>query len=1163
MKEYMSKDELQQKEEKKDGIFSDPLMQGEKQEEKKTDLEKAKQVFEEQDRRLKEKQKAEEYLKGQKEKEGSGKEEKIPEKKDNEKKLGSKIRQIKKNLPPPYRDAYPAAVIPQEPAVKIYESGDIQKLLDSRRSLGIGDSGEMDLVKRQVRILYERMSDMNEKVFTSEDIAGVLQLYKNAIDACRAYVEDPKKNKKSRRWQLVDSNLKRFTGEAEKLEKAKEMIEENVWADKQTSLSGLLSGVDGLSKLTQKTAPDANAKAVAGKRFHFKEDYINEKAERGDNRETIEKLRAKLDSVNQKNTAEISRLEIERNAEFDKVSRLKGRQEYTGPDGKTVAYKKKETPDEYKLRVNKKIVSYYDTKKARLRGKAENIQQKIRYYENSLLINTVDLEQVDNTLSEQLRRTMKQSLALMAETDRNRRVPVKVKRKYFAFFDAVDAYTGMEAKYTIHRGRQASYESGEALEEEAEAFVAMQKALSGLEKDLKKYLNKTDTAEGKVKLDVADRDLLAMIENYRGLFAGMSEGNLKVEEGAEIIKARGAFYNRDGEKVEAVSKKDEPLFAHEPAISDVVQGYLGDCYFVSALASMVSKDQSMIKDSMKDNGDGTVTVRFYRPSVNLMENEKKYVKRPIYINVPKQDLKGNAAKGALWVSVLEQAYHQYLRQAEIRSEAVNGFAGQLSGELKRQYTQKLELTKERVKTKLDGLFGEEDRSAQGQIRNWELVNQMEDLINGNPVLAEKYKTYLDKKQKKEEKADIDARLIEGGNAANVFSAFTGQVHKVHHMDFARHSGRMNDLSYPYKNLQDVYWKEHPIEGLKAAKKRADRERVMQLSLPEGIKELNSFFTLLNMAEDHLKKNGEKRFGEKKMKKLNEMRAQKEAKEKLLAEKMAQLRECGFNSMQEFYEAPARIGEEETIEKLADLVVERYLSSKQSSGNLAQGEYKYKAFMTMDQMRKLIGEIHPDRLDEDQEFTTALNDIYTTGETQELYRGLNAVKDHDARIMEAVRTILGDFIANAEKNTVLNHEHFSGYYSREADDVFDEIKKAVSERKAVVGGTYRFVGDRAEKADTGEMVYNGLASTHEYSIIGVKTMEVPNPAYMKNGDERKTLTHKFVRIRNPWATTHVEYQRDAQGKVVTVQKKDDVTGGVDEIELNEFMNRFSRIYSTDF
>lgn len=152
------------------------------------------------------------------------------------------------------------------------------------------------------------------------------------------------------------------------------------------------------------------------------------------------------------------------------------------------------------------------------------------------------------------------------------------------------------------------------------------------------------------KQDTAAQLELSQLKRYEGMFASV---NGELEEPADI-HARESDYkildNRNNlllrQNIRDVS--DLLLFPHPPCIQDVVQGDLGDCYFLSALASVVENDPSFIQKSMRENPDGTVTVRLYKNS------------RPFYVNVNKtivQDDRGQTmyAKGSLWVQMYEKA----------------------------------------------------------------------------------------------------------------------------------------------------------------------------------------------------------------------------------------------------------------------------------------------------------------------------------------------------------------------------------------------------------------------------------------------------------------------------------------------------------------------------
>jgi len=106
-------------------------------------------------------------------------------------------------------------------------------------------------------------------------------------------------------------------------------------------------------------------------------------------------------------------------------------------------------------------------------------------------------------------------------------------------------------------------------------------------------------------------------------------------------------------------KKDTPLFQREPSVNDIAQGALGDCFFMTAIGSVVQNNPKAIKDMMKDNGDGTVTVRFYQYDDSTDEKLT-----PVYVKVKKSvvKVKGFGANyfasggNGLWVRMLEKAF---------------------------------------------------------------------------------------------------------------------------------------------------------------------------------------------------------------------------------------------------------------------------------------------------------------------------------------------------------------------------------------------------------------------------------------------------------------------------------------------------------------------------
>ena len=186
------------------------------------------------------------------------------------------------------------------------------------------------------------------------------------------------------------------------------------------------------------------------------------------------------------------------------------------------------------------------------------------------------------------------------------------------------------------------------------------------------------------------------LRHTKAYFERMTNGSLIIPEDARRLnfvgeKPKEAGRVRGGANRTEVlrafthwsAQEDTPLFSHEPTVNDLKQRFVSNCYMVAATAGVVNISPYLLKSCLRDNGDGTVTVRLYRrvarnrpqqetnQTDTLAEEEGlegfevddafavEHVLEPVYVTVSKEIPRIGGAdalsSGALWMQMIEKA----------------------------------------------------------------------------------------------------------------------------------------------------------------------------------------------------------------------------------------------------------------------------------------------------------------------------------------------------------------------------------------------------------------------------------------------------------------------------------------------------------------------------
>ena len=118
------------------------------------------------------------------------------------------------------------------------------------------------------------------------------------------------------------------------------------------------------------------------------------------------------------------------------------------------------------------------------------------------------------------------------------------------------------------------------------------------------------------------------------------------------------------------------LFGTGPAVTDVEQGNVSDCYFLAALQALAKDDPAAITSMFTNNGDGTYTVRFYDAGV------AKYVTVDSMLPTDSSGkliyngagASASSTSNVLWAALAEKAYAQINQDGWLDRSAANSYS---------------------------------------------------------------------------------------------------------------------------------------------------------------------------------------------------------------------------------------------------------------------------------------------------------------------------------------------------------------------------------------------------------------------------------------------------------------------------------------------------------
>jgi Ca2+-binding EF-hand superfamily protein len=183
-------------------------------------------------------------------------------------------------------------------------------------------------------------------------------------------------------------------------------------------------------------------------------------------------------------------------------------------------------------------------------------------------------------------------------------------------------------------------------------------------------------------LSSEDRDALQLIQkNYKNIgswtewngvtakdFADYYTTSWNGSEQAKLVNEVATDIQRTATEAQTAGRCTD-LYATQNPLESITpdaikQGRIGDCYFEASLAAIAKTNPELIKNSIKDNHDGTYTVTFPGDP-----NSKITVSAPTEAEI---GLYNSSGKNGIWSSIMEKAFGQYKGDHKHCWQSTNG-----------------------------------------------------------------------------------------------------------------------------------------------------------------------------------------------------------------------------------------------------------------------------------------------------------------------------------------------------------------------------------------------------------------------------------------------------------------------------------------------------------